>query len=100
MTLSEKQIAHAVKLAYEKRRDRKTHPEGRTDSGNRWYPSAREDADGDGTSTRSPSRAWPWSYAHRCRTRAHVKVLVLRAVEGFDVPEDIHVAVKASMEEL
>lgn len=61
---------------YIDRRDRRSHPAGRTDSGGRWYPSDAEDVNGTVTRTiRSPSRAWPWSYAHACRTAAHVAEL-------------------------
>jgi hypothetical protein len=78
-----------VAAVYTARKDRKSHPEGRTDNAGRWYPSERENADGDGSSTRSPSRAWPWSYMSRCRTRQHCAVLVERALAGIAVPADV-----------
>lgn len=78
----------AVRAVYEDRRDRVEHPEGKQDSASRWYPSRREDADGDGSQARTPSRAWPWSYMLRCRTRQHCSVLVDRAMDGRNVPDD------------
>ena len=79
---------------YRNRRDRAVNPEGEFDDAGRWYPSVREDADGDGSSTRGPSRAWPYSYMLRCRTRQHCAVLVRRALQGHDVPDDVREAVE------
>lgn len=78
---------------YTARRNRAEHPEGKFDSGRRWYPSSREDAGGSGSSTRAPSRAWPYSYMLRCRTRQHVTVLAAAWLAGQDVPEDVIAAV-------
>lgn len=87
--LTKSDITGLVKKAYEARRDRDAHPEGRFDRARRWYPSEIEDADGDGTCVRSPSRAWPYSYMLRCRTRQHCRVLVERALAGKPVPDDV-----------
>ena len=62
------EIKVLVAAVYASRKDRTSHPEGKFDSKQRWYPSEIEDADGDGSSTRSPSAAWPYSYMLRCRT--------------------------------
>lgn len=86
-----------IGAVYAKRRDRDSHPEGRSDKRGRWYPSEREDADGDGSSTRSPSAAWPWSYMTHCRTRRHCAVLVARALAGLDVPADVASVVKSAV---
>lgn len=53
------------------RRDRRAHPDGRPDTGGRWYPAAGERC-GCCEGLRAPSRAYPWSLAHHCRTAAHV----------------------------
>jgi hypothetical protein len=82
-----------VAIVYGLRNSRREHPEGSFDKAQRFYPSAREDADGDGTNVRSPSRAWPYSYMLRCRTRQHCAVLVRRAIDGLDVPPDVRRAV-------
>jgi hypothetical protein len=69
-------IVVAAAREYLDRRDRISHPEGRTDNGGRWYPSDTEDVGGTITRTiRSPSRAWPWSYMVACRTAGHVAEL-------------------------
>jgi hypothetical protein len=69
-------IVVAAARAYLDRRDRRSHPDGKTDSGGRWYPSDSEDINGTITRTiRSPSRAWPWSYMVACRTAGHVAEL-------------------------
>ena len=81
---------------YTSRKDRAVHPEGKFDGAGRWYPSDCEDAGGDGTSVRSPSRAWPYSYLIRCRTRQHCAVLVIRALEGLDVPADVAAVVRGA----
>jgi hypothetical protein len=47
------------------------YPSGKTDSGQRWYPSEAEQCP-DCASVRSPSRAYPWSYWKHCRTYKHV----------------------------
>jgi hypothetical protein len=86
-----------VKQVYEARRDRLAHPEGEFDSGGRWHPSEREDADGDGSCTRRPSRAWPYSYLLRCRTRQHCAALVQRGLAGLDVPPDVADAVRPQL---
>jgi len=66
------------------RRDRRSHPDGRTDNGGRWYPSDDENINRTVTSTiRSPTRAYPWSYMHACRTAAHVAELF--GVDATDV---------------
>ena len=82
-----------VKQLFERRKSRVTHPEGRFDRQNRFFPSARENADGDGTKVRAPSMTWPHSYMLRCRTREHCGVLVDRALNGQDVPPDVQVLV-------
>ncbi len=56
------------------RRDRKEHPDGKTDNAKRWYPSTCERTPGCAY-IRSPTRAWPWSLMTHCRTAAHVAEL-------------------------
>lgn len=57
------------KLLYEARRERKTHPEGRSD-GKRWYASAHETRECC-ASIRAPSANFPWSQMVHCRSKKH-----------------------------
>jgi hypothetical protein len=91
--MTPQQVQTAADVVFTNRRVRTSNPEGSFGSKLRWYPSAREDADGDGCKGRAPSRAWPCSYLRRCRTRQHCAVLVKRALEGKDVPQDVQLAV-------
>ena len=56
---------------YEARKSRAAHPDGHTDNGGRWYPSASERQSCCGR-VRGPSRAYPWSYMTHCRSAEHV----------------------------
>lgn len=56
---------------YIKRQSRKSHPIGKFDNGNRWYPSEQEKCPCC-ANVRTPSRAWPYSYMTHCRTAEHV----------------------------
>lgn len=56
---------------YIDRQDRVSHPKGKTDNANRFYPSDDEWQECC-ANVRSPSRAWPWSYMLHCRTAVHV----------------------------
>ena len=71
-----RKTAKRIKIAWEfiKRRDRLTHPDGRTDNAGRWYPSKAERCPCC-DSVRSPSRSYPWSYMQHCRTAEHVAQL-------------------------
>lgn len=91
--MTEQAKKDAISALYQSRKNRETHPEGKTDSGGRWYPSAAEDQDGDGMCVRSPSRAWPWSYMLRCRTRRHCACLIAARLAGLDVPADARVVI-------
>jgi hypothetical protein len=91
-------INDIVRVVYEARREHITRPEGKCDNTGRWYPSERENAGGSGSCVRSPSRAWPVSYLRRCRTREHVRELVMRALNGCDVPPDVARAVAVALE--
>ena len=82
-----------VQILFLKRKARTTHPEGKFDKAQRFYPSTREDADGDGRKVRSPSANYPYSYMLRCRTKEPCAVLVDRALRGLDVPKDVSDAV-------
>jgi hypothetical protein len=48
---------------------RRTHPNGATDTGGRWYPDHYLDCC---KKIRTPSRRWPWSLMMHCRTMVHV----------------------------
>ena len=61
-------------IEYIRRRDRLRHPDGRTDSGGRWYPYPNEQQPCC-ESVRSPSRSYPWSYMTHCRSLGHVALL-------------------------
>ena len=56
---------------YADRQGRRSHPDGKTDKGGRWHPSAAEAKDCC-RGIRIPSRAWPWSYMTHCRTMTHI----------------------------
>jgi hypothetical protein len=56
---------------YLDRKARRSHPDGKFDSGGRWYPSDDE-TQACCHKIRNPSRAWPWSLMHHCRTEKHV----------------------------
>jgi hypothetical protein len=73
---SRKSTRHGRKLqaayeAYVARQDRSQHPDGRCDSGGRWYPSESEQQ-ACCRGIRSPSRSYPWSLMTHCRTLDHV----------------------------
>lgn len=59
-------------LEFVKRQARLTHPEGRFDSGGRWYPDREREKRECCQGIRSPSRRWPYSLLVHCRTAEHV----------------------------
>jgi hypothetical protein len=88
-TTTNDQIKALTEKLYQSRKTRASHPDGKFDSAQRWYPSEIEDAGGEIIRThRSPSRAWPFSYMLACRAKKHCKVLVERALAGHAVPSD------------
>ena len=64
---------------YADRQERRAHPDGQTDKGGRWYPSASE-SQPCCRDVRGPSRSFPWPYMRHCRTMRHLAQL-------YDVPE-------------
>ncbi len=72
-----------IQKVYEARKLRLIHPDGRFDSGGRWYPSDSENADRFTLGIRSPSRSWPYSYMVAARTRRHVARLAEANPEFF-----------------
>ncbi|MGD9890314.1 MAG: hypothetical protein AB7R89_16330 [Dehalococcoidia bacterium] len=62
-------------VLYRSRTLRRSHPEGTTDKGGRWYPVPEERRDCC-TRIRTPSRAWPWSLLVHCRTAGHIATLL------------------------
>lgn len=85
----------AVRSLWESRRDRRSVPEGSRDKRGRWEPSAREDAGRHLTGRlRPPTRAWPWSYWRGANARPHCAVLVRRALDGYEVPRDVWLALQ------
>ena len=91
----EKLVKEMVIELYDERQSRDSHPEGSFDNGGRWYPTDREDHFGDIVhKVRSPSRSYPYSYMLRARTKKHCRVLILGALEGHDVPDDVAMIVK------
>lgn len=61
---------HAARV-FTARRDRDEHPDGSTDKGGRWYPSASE-KQACCRGIRQPSRDYPWTLMHHCRTADHI----------------------------
>jgi len=59
---------------YLSRKDRLRHPDGRSDKGNRWYPSDTERCSCC-NNVRQPSHSFPWSLMQHCRTRVHIEHL-------------------------
>jgi hypothetical protein len=59
---------------YQRRQEGQSRPEGKRDSGGRWYPSERE-RQPCCDSIRNPSRAFPWSLYRHCCTALHVASL-------------------------
>jgi hypothetical protein len=53
---------------------KRSYPDGKTDKGHRWYPSAFEECDCC-KSIRKPSRAWGFSLYNHCKTKKHLKNL-------------------------
>ena len=66
-------VATAVSC-YLARRSGREQPNGRGDSGGRWYP-ANTERRWCCTGLRQPSRAWPHSIKDHCRTLQHVAAL-------------------------
>jgi hypothetical protein len=66
-------LAKAVEC-YRRRARRQEQPEGKTDSGGRWYPSEREER-GCCQEVRGPSRSYPWSLFKHCCSMKHVAEL-------------------------
>ena len=87
LTANEIILKYPTEALYALRKIRASHPEGRFDNAQRWYPNLVEDADGDGSKARSPTRTWPFSYMLRCRTRQHCKVFIERYLAGYAVPD-------------
>ncbi|MHA2344346.1 MAG: hypothetical protein ACXADW_21015 [Candidatus Hodarchaeales archaeon] len=56
---------------FNNRKNRTSHPNGKTDNGGRWYPSESEKCDCCDR-IRDPSRSHPWSLMAHCRTGKHV----------------------------
>jgi hypothetical protein len=85
MSFNKKQKQKVIEAAIEfnARQERQSHPEGRFDNGDRWYPSVDERCECC-ESIRSPSRGYPYSLMLHCRTAEHlanlfqVDVLLLR----------------------
>lgn len=63
-------VTEAV-IAYLSRRERWTHPHGKTDKAGRWYPSDSE-RQSCCKQVSAPTRSYPWSYMTHCRTIKHV----------------------------
>jgi len=68
------QRLQAAVWEYEDRRERRTHPNGHTDKGGRWYPSDAE-SQPCCRGVRGPTRSFPWSLMLHCRTLKHVASL-------------------------
>lgn len=73
--LPDPSVDHAVRLGkavecYRQRHDHKS-PDGRRDSGGRWYPSEHEHQECC-RNVRRPSAAYPWSLYHHCKTGGHI----------------------------
>lgn len=70
-----------------------TGPEGRLTRANRWYPSARENADHvyaePAPGERAPIPESPWQHHIVCISREHIAHLVTRCLQGKDVPPDV-----------
>jgi len=56
---------------YYLRKNYEEKPDGRYDSGSRWYPCDAEKASCC-SSIRSPSRGWPYSLRDHCKTSTHI----------------------------
>ena len=59
---------------YKDRRNRTTHPNGKIDSGGRWYLSENEKCSCC-QRIREPSKGYPWSLLKHCRTITHIASL-------------------------
>lgn len=68
-------IESAIRMVFNGRKLRESHPDGTFDRAGRWYPSDDENADGFTSTVRGPSRAFPYSYMKAARTLRHVKAL-------------------------
>ncbi len=71
----------AVTTLFIRRKSREAYPEGKLDSGGRWYPSEFETTPGC-MSIRSPSAAYPYNLLTHCRTKKHIKELI--SIRGVD----------------
>lgn len=76
------------------------HPEGRFNSSLEWMPSEREKAGGSGVETRQPGRASDskLNYYVRCRSKIHCRTLLLRALDGIEVPVDVSSVIDRGVE--
>lgn len=59
---------------YRAQQERRTHPAGKFDKAQRWYPEEREKQPCCGY-IRRPTRAWPYSLMTHCRSAGHVAAL-------------------------
>lgn len=57
-----------------------------------WWPSPRETAGESGTSAKDGN------YHRRCQSRIHCRILLLRALDGLDVPNDVRDVVDRAVE--
>jgi len=69
--MSQVQKATSAAKCYIARKNRTEHPDGKCDSGGRWYPTEGE-RQACCHNIRTPSRRWPWSLVKHCRTKKHV----------------------------
>ncbi len=95
------QIKKVISAVYESRKIRLTNPEGEF-IGKSWFPHAREQGEDSMGSVKEPTDAGRYSYMIHCRSKAHVRHLVGRAMQGYDVPDDVskafaQVTVRASV---
>ena len=86
-------LARAVAM-FVGRQDRVLHPDGRFDSGGRWFPRDNEHRECCDV-IRSPSRSYPWSYMVHCRTAVHVATL--HGVDVRDIRRVVRLQKKMSL---
>ncbi len=69
-------IKNAIEKIFYSRKNRITHPRGKFDNGNRFYPAYKNEQLICCSCIREPSRGFPFSFLHHCRTKKHVAALI------------------------
>jgi len=87
--MSENRIKSFVAKLYQSRRLKLSQPEGYFDIHGCWYPHPHERAGDKMENVKKPTPNNRYSYRIHCRSKAHCRLLISRALAGYQVPGDV-----------